>query len=143
MCLDVLCSSSSSNYRLLRIDVSFGVDILAALLALQHRLDLGVEARATLLGLPGGHRALSEQQLNLLDCLSAGLGVREEGLDGRADTQHAEDDEDVSLDVEERRRREHAQGKVEEPVSHGGQRHTGRARPQRPYLSCVDPSHRR
>ena len=107
-----------------------GRDVLAALLALEDSLDLGLEAGFSLLGLPGGYGALGEERLDLLDGLAAGLRVAEERLDGGADAEYAEHNEDVALDVLQRRRREHAEREVEQPVGHRRERHTRRPRPQ-------------
>lgn len=115
------------------------MDHLTSPLPLEHRLHLSFQARATFLSLPGRGGALSKEQLDFLDRLSTRLRIRQEGLDSRANTQDAEDDEDLVLDVLEGGRREQAEREVEDPVGDSGQRHAGSTGPERPDFGGVDP----
>ena len=85
---------------------------------------------------------LAEQHLNLLDRLAGCLRVCEPALGGCAETQDAEDDEDLPCNVSEARWDEQTKCEVEEPVADCGDAHTRGSRFKGPDLRSIDPSHR-
>ena len=102
-------------------------------------LDLGVEQTISRLRLPRPDGAVGEEQFDLLDRLAGRLGIRQEGLDGGAEAEHAEDDEELPADVLKGGRDEEADCEVEEPVGDGRERHARGARLERPHLGRVHP----
>jgi len=59
--------------------------------------------------------SFAEHQFNLLERLASCLGISEKSLDGGANTEDAEDDEELPGDVLEAGRNEESNGEVEKP----------------------------
>ncbi len=99
--------------------------ILEPLLRAQHRIvfppvlaNLGkflVEEAVPRLSVPGARSVWPEEDLDLLEGLPGGLGVGEEGLDGGAEAEGAEDDEELPGDAGEGGGDEESDCEVEEP----------------------------
>jgi len=60
--------------------------------------------------------SLAEHDFNFFERLASRLGIGEEGLNGGADAEHAEDDEELPGDVFEARWDEETDCEVEEPL---------------------------
>lgn len=103
-------------------------------------LDFGVQPRAALLCLPWSWSFWTEHELDFFDRLTAGLRIRSPEVSGGTEAKNAEDDESLPENVAEGWRNEHAERKVEEPVTSGRDTHTCCTGSERPDLSGIDPA---
>lgn len=134
---------TSTTLHLGRLLDTLGAVLEATLLHIAALQSLG--AAEALLGLPGGNTnvldallVVGEDVLDLLESLSSGLGEHEEDVEEHGGAEDGEDEVDLPLDIDERRRNEVGEGKVEDPVGGRGQSNTLATDTERKNLRGVD-----